>query len=62
MSSTNFRSILIFASCVVGTRNILDYMGDSLLGGLSAGWHFDMDFVIHTSKLSFVEIITPEEY
>ena len=23
MSSTNFRSILIFASCVVGTRNIL---------------------------------------
>ena len=24
MSSTNFRSILIFASCVVGTRNILN--------------------------------------
>ena len=23
MSSTNFRSILIFASCVVGSRNIL---------------------------------------
>ena len=23
MSSTNFRSILIFASCVVGTRNML---------------------------------------
>ena len=23
MSLTNFRSILIFASCVVGTRNIL---------------------------------------
>ena len=25
MSSTNFRSILIFASCVVGTRNIVLY-------------------------------------
>ena len=28
MSSTNFRSILIFASCVVGTCNILDYTGE----------------------------------
>ena len=25
MSLTNFRSILIFASCVVGTRNILQW-------------------------------------
>ena len=32
MSSTNFRSKLIFESCVVGTCNIL-YIGKFLLGG-----------------------------
>ena len=35
MSSTNFRPILIFASCVVGTRNILLY-GDLLCEKISA--------------------------
>ena len=34
VSSTNFRSILIFASCVVGTCNMLYYMGEFLLGGV----------------------------
>ena len=32
MSSTNFRSILIFASCVVGTCNI-QYIDEFLFGG-----------------------------
>ena len=31
VSSTNFGSILIVASCVVGTCNILDYMGEFFL-------------------------------
>ena len=34
VSSTNFRSILIFASCFVGTCNILVYIGEFLLGGV----------------------------
>ena len=34
VSSTNFRSILIFASCVVGACNRLYYMGEFLLGGV----------------------------
>ena len=40
MSSTNFRSILIFASCVVGTRNIL-YVGDFILGGVLFFVHYN---------------------
>ena len=40
VSSTNFRSILIFASCVVGTCNTLDYMGDFLLGGVTFFVHY----------------------
>ena len=33
VSSTNFGSILIFASCVVGTCNILDYVGEFFHNG-----------------------------
>ena len=41
MRSTNFRLILIFASCVVGTRNIIDYMGEFLLGGVPFFVHYN---------------------
>ena len=34
MSSTNFGSILIFASCVVGTCNILSFAGEFFLNGI----------------------------
>ena len=44
VSSTNFRSILIFASCVVGTRNILLYKSTSIPGilvrGYNSSWHY----------------------
>ena len=40
MSSANFRSILIFASCVVGTYNIL-YVGEFLLGGVLFFVHYN---------------------
>ena len=43
MSSTNFRSILILASCVVGTF-VIYYMGDFLLG--------DVLFFVHTIMVS----------
>ena len=36
MSSTNFRSILIFASCVVGTRNILP--------GIWVSFHWEVSY------------------
>ena len=42
MSSTNFRSILTFASCIVGTCNMLDYMGEfSLVGGVLFFVHYN---------------------
>ena len=47
MSSTNFRSILIFASCVVGTCNIDYYMGGFLLGGFLFSVHY-----IYNGRLS----------
>ena len=34
MSLTNFGSILIFTSCVVGTCNALPYVGECFLGGV----------------------------
>ena len=40
MNSTNFGSILIFASCVVGTCNIL-YGGEFLLGGVLFFVHYN---------------------
>ena len=44
MNSTNFRSIVIFARCVVGTRNIRttpEYMGEFLLGGVLFFVHYN---------------------
>ena len=41
MSSTNFRSILTLVSCVVGTCNILVYMGEFFLGGVLFFVHYN---------------------
>ena len=44
MSSTNFRSMLIFASCVVGMILVIYYMGEFLGGVL---------FLVHYSLMRF---------
>ena len=54
MSSTNFRSILIFASCVLLVL-VIYYMGDFLLGGVLFFVHY------HLFSALLAECVTRQE-